>query len=145
MPIAKSIGGPNIPLLTNEDNTIAETGDDARIYGPAGIEIVRPSTTPVDDDGNVVTTTPATTFVLVLGHHEVPERQRGKFSPHHGGPDDPHLAQRKQDLERIERDSLDSVYPAIKDANGTPLLVGESLVRDEGSGGRSEVTLPGKR
>lgn len=155
MPIVKSISGPNRPLLIAERENDDER-DDARVYGPPEIEIVRASTTPIDDDdndinddGNVIST-PATSFVLILGHHEVPERQRGKFSPHHGGPDDPHLAQRKHDLERIERDSEESVYPAIKDANDTPLLMGEEPGRDVGSGGKSvlsgqDVTLPVKR
>ena len=157
VPIIKFVDSQKRPLLISDgtlsktDSSDTEDRDDARVYGPAEIEIVRQSTTPVDADGDIgddvvstTTTTPATPFVLVLGHHEVPERQRSKFLPHHGGADDPHLAQRERDLERIQRNSDSAIYPAIKDVNDTPLRVGEAPGQNDALPEPANV-LPAKR
>ena len=84
------------------------------------------------------TATPGTAVVLVLGHHEIPERIRGKFSPHFGVIDDPHLTQRMKELELITQEAQKAVYPAIKNANDTafPLLEGG------GKGGNDGKHLP---
>ena len=159
--IVKSVGGRQ-PLLIDgpqktkgaedmiegEKDGVDDDDDDdqaERVYGPPSIEIVRPSSTPApvgeEEDVGAATTT-AATFVLVLGHHQVPERQRSKFSPHHGVAGDPHAEQREKDLDRIVQQSESSVYPAIKDVNGTPWLMLEGSREGEESNGKTIV--PGR-
>ena len=106
------------------------------------VEVVRPETIIEDDDNEntppTTSTTPGTTFVLVLGHHEVPERMRSKFSPHFGVPDDPHVNQRMKEMDRITQEAHKAVYPAIKNAEDTPFPLLEAGKEEESNGPRKQ-------
>ena len=168
VPVIKSVESGSRLLIDGprQESENESKGDDTTTTtttssgGESGdhVEILRPDTIipgrDVNDGGKgdlttTTTATPATTFVLVLGHHEVPDRLRSKFSPHFGIVDDPHSAKKEKDFGRIVKEAETAVYPAIKNAVETPFPLlegtkeGDSEKSDSGDRSKSpQVTTP---